>query len=108
MNKKITLTRWLLVKNKSGSVDIINQEVSSYAPLNRILEDVGFYELEFFEVNQDKYFCTYDPKERNTSKSKIHVGKRGKGQLFDMTSKDYKNIGKIIEKYFSQDMYSLN
>lgn len=107
MNKK-TLTRWLLVHNDTGTIDIINKEVSSYAPLNRILDEVGFYELEFFEVNQDKYFCTYESNEKNINKSKIHVGKRSGGELYDMSEEDFKNLPQMKKKFFERYNNTMN
>lgn len=99
MKKKNTLTRWLLILNERGTVDLKNREVSSFAPLNRILDEVGFYGLEFFEVDNDKYFYTFEESERGINKSKVHVGKRIDGKLADMSDDDLKNLQKM-KKYF--------
>lgn len=101
MNKKNTLTRWILTQNKLGELNIEHREVSRFAPLNRILDEVGFYALEFFEINSDKYFCTYKQSEKDLNKSMIHLGKRDNGQLFDMSSEDLVNLDKIKEMFFT-------
>ena len=69
MNKKNTLTRWVLTLNESGKLDIKYREASKFASLNRILDEVKFYALEFFEINEDKYFCTYEQNEKDLNKS---------------------------------------
>lgn len=56
MNKKNTLTPWVLIHNETGSFDSVNKEVLSHAPLNRVLNEASFYDLQFFEVNSDLYF----------------------------------------------------
>ena len=104
MEKKKTVTRWLLKLNETGTIDIINREVSAYAPLNRILDEVGFYELEFFVINEDKYFCTYDKKERGINKSIVHVGKRDNGKLLDMGEDDFKNLSKLKDLFFGREV----
>lgn len=101
MKKKNTITRWVLKLNKTGTVDIKNREVSSYAPLNRILDEVGFYELVFFEINEDRYFATYDKKEVDVRKSMIHVGKRFDGKLLDMSDDDLINFPRMKEMFFT-------
>lgn len=108
MEKKNTLTRWILKPNKTGTVDIINREVSRYAPLNRILDDVGFYELEFFQINEDKYFYTFESSEKGLNKSVVHVGKRKDGKLSDMVDEDLKNLPEMKELFFGKKAVMMN
>lgn len=100
MKEKITITRWILSMKKEGTVELREREVSAYAPLNRILDKVGFFTLEFFSIGEERYFCTYEPAEKDINKSCIHVGKMDQGTLVDMTQEDCKNLEAIKIKFF--------
>lgn len=108
MNKKITITRWILTLDELGQIDIVFKEVSRFAPLNRLLDVPGFYALDFFDIDDDRYFYTFEASERDINKSMVHVGKIYKDYLLDMTKEDLVNLSKMKEIFFTSKKTKLH
>ena len=73
--KKFTTTRALLTLDEKNELMITYKEVNVHAPINRVLDEVGFYDFDIMTVNNHKYFVISDPKERDVLKTKLLIAK---------------------------------
>ncbi len=95
--QKNTITKWLIQFDSNKELQIIEKEVSKYAPINRILDRVGFFELELIDVSGKKYFATYEPEEKYVKKTKILLTRIDSeaNRAVDMDKTDLENIPEI-------------
>ena len=100
---KNTTTKWLVRLDDMGQVMIIPKEVNRHAPINRILDNVGFYDLDSITVGGKKYLIVMKPEERYSIKSlvlvsKINQDEKGEG-FIDMERDDSLNMEVVADKY---------
>ena len=50
MLKSKGIVRWILKLNNHGDIEINERNVSKHMPVNRMIEEVGFYSFEFIDV----------------------------------------------------------
>ena len=95
--QKNTITKWLIQFDSNKELQIIEKEVSKYAPINRILDRVGFFELELIDVSGKKYFATYEPEEEYVNKTRILLARIDSeaNRVVDMDKTDLENIPEI-------------
>ncbi|MFA5692353.1 MAG: hypothetical protein WC907_01955 [Acholeplasmataceae bacterium] len=89
-----TILKWLL-KVQHGELIITEKQVSKFAPVNRVLEGAGWYEIDTINVKGTDYMYVYEPSERNTKKSKILVSKISDESIVDLDKSDKKNMEEI-------------
>jgi hypothetical protein len=98
-----TITKWLLKKDETGGFSLEEREVNIYIPVNRILDEVGYYEVESITVDKTMYVVVYNPKEAIHNQSKILITKAYHGDdgdyLVDLKSEDYQAM-KVIAKHY--------
>lgn len=109
---KTTITKKLVIKNEDGAILITDKEVSAFAPLNRVLDEVGWYQFEVASINKIAYVVVFETTERESTKTKILVsrldsksGRQGQG---DMTSKDAEALATICNHYLEPNMGAMN
>jgi uncharacterized protein (UPF0179 family) len=104
---KNTVTKWILKVDDMEQVIIKEKEVSRFAPINRVLEEVGFYEFEVCKVQDCEYLIVFKPEEKQHKKSVVLVSKIGfnthSHTLVDMTEEDRNHIDFIARWYLIQD-----
>ncbi|MFU8786725.1 MAG: hypothetical protein ACNA7U_05690 [Candidatus Izemoplasmataceae bacterium] len=100
---KNTMTKWLIRLNEMDQVVIKPKEVSKHAPINRVLDEVGFYALDSMTVNGVDYMVVFKPEELYTKKTIILVSRIEKSnegeRLIDMSNEDRDNINFIANHY---------
>jgi len=97
-----TIKKWLLTARPNGEVDIFKQDVNIHMPINRKLDEIGFYSLDVIHVNGRSYLYVFDACENHRHKTKLLISRidqmyGGEG-LVDMQDDDYDNVLLIIEK----------
>lgn len=104
MLKSNGIVRWILKLNDQGNIQIIERNVSKHMPVNRMIEQVGFYSFEFIDVVKHLYLVVFYPHEHDTVKSAIMVGrfdKQGDDMVMaDMTDADQVYLDMFYTKYF--------
>lgn len=105
-NKYNGFERWILKLDERGEIQITKKYVTKHVPINRMLEEAGFYDYEMVQVKDAHYVCITKPSERDTIKSVIMVGRfESDGQgitMSDMTLNDLKNLDWFKKQYFSR------
>lgn len=106
MEKK-SITKWLLSLDEHRQLVITEKEVSKFAPINRVLEKPGFYQVDSVLVDDQRYLIVYEPKEEYEVKTKMLVSKIHSEveRVIDMTSKDQENVLRIAEKLMNVQSY---
>lgn len=100
MNKN-TITKFLVIYNQENELEILKKEVSEYAPINRVLDRVGFFNYELFMLNNHKYIINYETEETYKFKSKLLITSVNptEGGFIDMSEDDLDSTYAIIEKF---------
>ena len=97
---KYTITKWLVTCSKDG-YSSITRETSRYAPINRVLDQVGFYDVDKITVEGRSYLIVFDQFERDKPKTKMLITKINQDQdgekMIDLTEDDRSDVMKIIE-----------
>lgn len=97
-----TIRKWLLVSKSHGEVEIIKRDINIHIPINRMLDQVGFYAMDSIKVNGVTYLYVYDECERYTKKSKLlitRIGYTGSGEgLVHMKDDDLYHVQEIINQ----------
>lgn len=101
------IEKWLL-EIENGELIVKSRPVSKFAPINRILEEVGHYNFEFLNVNGIDYLCVYDPSEQYTKKTKVLVAKTLNDAVVDLDESDKSNMIKIAKHYFDYEEVLIN
>ena len=86
MNKN-TITKFLVIYNQENELEILKKEVSEYAPINRVLDRVGFFNYETEETYKFKF------------KLLITRVNPTEGGFIDMSEDDLDSTYAIIEKF---------
>lgn len=81
-----------LVQEVNGELKIRFRSVSKYAPLNRVLDEVGFYAFEGIEIKDQKYILVYDPEEKYVKKTKCLFSKVSAEGIVDVLECDFEDI----------------
>jgi len=99
--KKNTITKWLITVTKNDGITIKEKEVSHYAPINRVLDEVGFYDIDVMNFDNNSYLMVTSPEERYQLKHKMLVSKvdQKNNGFIDMAHDDIDNIYKLIDKH---------
>lgn len=100
---KNAIMKWLLKLDEEGNVIYKEREVSKFAPINRVLEEVGNYDLDSIEVNGKDYLIVVKPEEYEMIKSiilvaRIHKGLSGEG-IIDMSEDDLDSLESIANRF---------
>ncbi|HOI47106.1 MAG TPA: hypothetical protein PLR26_05180 [Bacilli bacterium] len=95
------IIRWLLKKNVNGFLEIEKKEVSAYAPINRVLDRVGFFSFRPIQIDDKRFLIVFEPEEENETKSKLLVSRISStvNKIIDITDDDYEQVLKIAEMY---------
>ena len=101
-----TIKKWLLSYETRNELKIDELEVNKYIPINRFLDQVGFYSFDVLKVYGIHYLCVYDSKLPKQAQDKVLVAKiakteKGEG-LIDLETSDKKNMAKIAQ-FFLKD-----
>lgn len=97
---KNTVTKYLVQIKQRNNLEIIAKEVSKYAPINRVLDKVGFYSFDSITIKNQTYLVTFDESEINTIKTKLLVSRvsQKENKIVDMDKLDYQNLYEIASK----------
>ncbi len=103
------VTKWLLKVNE-GELIVKKEKLSSHMPINRKVEEIGYYQYGFIDMGDFLYQYTYYPKEKNTTKSAVLVGRFEKVdnsmKMSDMTTTDLKNMDLFYKEFFTPKLAS--
>jgi len=96
-----TTTRWLVTINPQSDIEISELELTKYAPINHVLDQVSDFGYLFIQKGSSKYLVNYDKNESDTLKSKLLITKLDQyiKTFVDMTEADQKNAASIIEDH---------
>jgi hypothetical protein len=98
-----TIVKWLLSVDANGELKIQPRNINSYIPINRILDDTGYFHLDAIDTGGVTYLVVYEPNEKWTIKTKILVAKNNpdKNQpgLIDLEESDLFNMEAVADKY---------
>lgn len=105
MEKK-TITKWLIFLNDEGEVSITEKEVNRFAPINRVLDKVGYFNFNVATIDGTKYLYVYEKEEEEDKKTKLLISRihDKEEKIVDMQSSDYENVMKIIHKEMKQSI----
>lgn len=81
-----------LVTFEEGNLVIKIREVARNAPVNRILNVVGFYAIDGLEINGNKYLMAYLKEEFYTKKTKCLFTKITKDGIVSIQEEDFEEI----------------
>jgi len=100
-----TITRFLVEMNKENQLSITKKEVNKHAPINRVLDRVGYFAYDFVSIDGIQYIVNYEQSECNTTKTKLLISKTLKSEerLVDITEDDLERVYVILEKYMGID-----
>ena len=98
---KNTITKWLLNKNADGSLAIEPKEVNAFAPINRVLDRVGYFALDSVKVDNKEFLLVFEPEEKHETKSKLLVSRvcNKENGIIDMSDDDYAQVIEIAAQY---------
>jgi hypothetical protein len=98
--EKNTITKWLIQIDSSNELQITEREVSKFAPINRILDRVGYFNLTSIDVSGKTYMVAYEKEEEYGNKTKILVASIDSAQnkVVDMENDDQENIPEIAKQ----------
>ena len=103
---KNAIMKWLLKLDEEGNVIYKEREVSKFAPINCVLENVGHYDLDSIEVNDKDYLIVTKPKEYEMIKSiilvaRIHKDSSGE-RIIDMSEDDIDSLEAIANRFLRE------
>jgi hypothetical protein len=98
---KYTITRFLVTYNQENELEIINKEVNKHAPINRVLDRVGYFAFEFVKVDNHKYIVNYEEDEKDIFKSKLLISRTHptEERLIDISEEDLECTYSIVERF---------
>ncbi|MFP4287399.1 MAG: hypothetical protein ACLFRI_06820 [Candidatus Izemoplasmataceae bacterium] len=100
---KNTIIKWLLFYDETGMMQVEEKEVNIFIPVNRMLDQVGYYQLDLLKVKTMHYLIVYDSSEPIHSQKKILVSKVHSNEqgdfLIDLTADDYVHMPIIAKHY---------
>ena len=112
MIMKNVIVKWRIRLDDMERVHILPKEVSRHAPINRVLDQVGFYALDSILIHQTRYLIVFKPEELQSKKSIILVSKiiqvETKEMIVDMTEEDLNNIEDIADYYLRHEKKLMN
>ncbi len=96
-----TIKKALLTIGDFNELAITEKDLNIYIPINRYLDEVGFYEFDFINLNGKEYLIVFDESEKYSKKTKILVSRNDEleNKLIDITPDDYKNLEWIYDNY---------
>ena len=101
--EKNTITKWLLEKGEFDGIIITENEISKFAPINRVLDIVGYFKFKFINVKESKYLIVYEGNEEYSYKSKLLISKIHpfEEKVIDISNEDYDNVVEIAKEYMN-------
>ena len=97
--EKWTFTKWLVTIGSGNELQITPQEVNRHIPINRMLDELGFFNFTFLDIYGKTYLVVYRYEEPGT-KSKILVAKvdSAENAVVDMEAEDQENVCEIARR----------
>lgn len=95
------IAKSLLTINEKNELVITKRPVNRHAPINRILEEVGFYSFEFIRINSKRFLIVYEEYEKHTVKTKILVARVHDKieKVIDISDDDYDSLLQIARDF---------
>ena len=95
-----TISKWLIQFDLNKELQITEEEVSQYAPINQILDRFGSFTLKLIDVLDNRYMIVYKSEEEYSDKTKILVAKidSATNQIVDMANNDLSNVKIMAEQ----------
>ena len=95
-----------LAKLSEQSINLELKDINVYIPINRVLDEVGFYILDKVSSPTHTYVLTILNEEVHTQKTKVLFSKIGKNTAFDpITEEDLEDIKLLaLNLMFPQDL----
>lgn len=98
------IEKWLLIY-QNDKVKITVRKVSKHAPLNRVLDEVGYYLIDFLKIKDITYVITYDSLKSASNITKLLVTKFVKtdegSTMTSLDETDKNNINAIINHFMN-------
>jgi hypothetical protein len=105
--KKNHWIKWLVTYDQDGELIITEKKVSKFAPINRVLDKVGFYALDSLEVHGKKHMLVFEHEEANNLKSKLLISRireDGRG-IQDMGEEDKEEVDHIARLWMASKSF---
>lgn len=98
--KKNTIIKWLIQIESNNELQITEKEISRFAPINRVLDRVGYFNLTAIKVSSNEYLVAYESEEEYVTKTKILVAKIDSkaNKIVDLENSDLENVTKIAKQ----------
>jgi DNA repair exonuclease SbcCD ATPase subunit len=102
---KYTITRFLVTHNAESDVKIVKKEVNKHAPINRVLDRVGYFAFQFVKVGGCKYLVNFEENERGKTKSKLLISRchPTEERLIGVSKDDLDNVVTLISTFMNID-----
>ena len=96
---KKTISKWLIQFDLNNELQITEEEVSQYVPINQILDRFGSFTLKVIDVLDKRYMIAYKSEEEYSNKTKILVAKIDSVEniVVDMANNDRANVTEIAK-----------
>ena len=93
------ILKWLIQFDLNKELQITEEEVSQYAPINQILDRFGSFTLKVIDVLDNRYMIVYKSEEEYSDKTKILVAKIDSVEniVVDMANNDLANVTEIAK-----------
>jgi hypothetical protein len=107
--KHYEILKWLIEYNDYNEIMITEKPVNRHIPINRMLEEVGYYDFTFTQVNDVTYCVVYDL-ENDLGKvlvSKVFKDEDGQG-LTHMESSDVENMQLLANNFLKKKSIYIN
>ena len=102
------ITKWLLTLDNQNNLSLTSKEVYKLMPVNRVLGEQGLYPIEFVNINNTEYLCTYDHIYRSfVLVSKVNPDEETHG-LVTLEDQDKENMPEIAEMFLTYKDISIN
>ena len=96
---KKTISKWLIQFDLNNELQITEEEVNQYAPINQIIDRFGSFTLKVIDVLDKRYMIAYKSEEEYSNKTKILVAKIDSVEniVVDMANNDRANVTEIAK-----------
>ena len=93
------ILKWLIQFDLNKELQITEEEVSQYSPINQILDRFGSFTLKVIDVLDNRYMIVYKSEEEYSDKTKILVAKIDSVEniVVDMANNDLANVTEIAK-----------
>ncbi len=92
-----------LIKVNDGDLKITEVSVNPYMPINRFLDEVGYYQIDFFHIDGCHYICTLEKYKLLRTKILVtkYINLMDNIEIVNIENEDTVNMEYIFNEYIN-------